>query len=136
LTAADRGERVISVERLRQAPEDILAAVVADSVADGVSFVRRLVDEWSTGRVRHLYVLTTHRRLGIGARLVREVVTAARGRFDRLHLRTRNDAAAALYERLGFRARRDDPHCTHVMDVEGDASGAMQISQVIRQPGP
>jgi ribosomal protein S18 acetylase RimI-like enzyme/catechol 2,3-dioxygenase-like lactoylglutathione lyase family enzyme len=164
----------ISLERLRQAPADALAELLADSEADGVRFVRRLLDEWSTGanrfgqpsealfiarsagtvvglcglnidpyataagdtrvgRVRHLYVHSTHRGLGIGGRLVTEVVAAARGRFERLHLRTGNPTAAALYERLGFRRRRDDPHCTHVIDVEHDAGGAMKISQVIPQ---
>src|SRR5712692_11944046 len=34
------------------------------------------------GRVRHLYVLSAFRRLGVGQRLVAEVVEAARGRFD------------------------------------------------------
>lgn len=69
------------------------------------------------GRVRHLYVLLAHRRRGIGRRLMGEVVAAARGRFDRLHLRTRNPAAASLYERLGFRRRDDVPDCTHVLDL-------------------
>jgi ribosomal protein S18 acetylase RimI-like enzyme/catechol 2,3-dioxygenase-like lactoylglutathione lyase family enzyme len=164
----------ISLERLRQAPTTILAALLTDSEADGVRFVRRLVDEWDTGvnrferlgealfvarsgdtvvgvcglnidpyaasggdtrvgRVRHLYVESSHRRLGIGGKLVAAVVAAARGRFDRLHLRTGNPAAAALYERLGFRRRREDPGCTHVIDLEPDAGGAMKISRVIPQ---
>jgi ribosomal protein S18 acetylase RimI-like enzyme len=165
---------VVSLERLPQAPADLLGALLTDGEADGVRFVRRLLDEWSTGanrfgqpgealfiarsagavvgvcglnidpyataggearvgRVRHLYVLSTHRRLGIGGRLVTEVVAAARAHFDRLHLRTGNPTAAALYERLGFRRRRDDPHCTHVIDVERAAGGAVKISQVIPQ---
>jgi ribosomal protein S18 acetylase RimI-like enzyme len=164
----------ISLERLRQAPADALAALLADSETESVRFVRRLLDEWRpganrfeqpgealfvarsagavvgvcglnidpyatadgdtrVGRVRHLYVVSTHRRLGIGGTLVTEVVAAARGRFDRLHLRTGNPTAAALYERLGLRRHRDDPHCTHVIDVERDAGGAMKISQVIPQ---
>jgi ribosomal protein S18 acetylase RimI-like enzyme len=69
------------------------------------------------GRVRHLYVLSAHRRLGIGQRLVEEIIAAARGRFDRLHLRTANPEAARLYERLGFGRRADVPHCTHVMEM-------------------
>ena len=71
----------------------------------------------SVGRVRHLYVLTAYRRLGVGQQLVTEVITAARGRFDRLHLRTGNPAAAQLYERLGFRRRVDVDDCTHVMEL-------------------
>jgi ribosomal protein S18 acetylase RimI-like enzyme len=71
------------------------------------------------GRVRHLYVLTSHRRLGIGERLVREVIAAARGRFDHLHLRTGNTAAARLYERVGFCRCAGVPDCTHVMALGG-----------------
>lgn len=147
---------MISVERLQQSPAAILGALVSDSEAQGVRFVRRLVDEWSTGdnrfdqpgealfvahragtivgvcglnvdpyegphvgRVRHLYVLSTHRRLGIGARLVAEVMRTARASFDRLRLRTANPGAAALYERLGFRPAGGDPHCTHIIALEG-----------------
>lgn len=69
------------------------------------------------GRVRHLYVLVAHRRLGIGRRIMAELTAAARGRFDVLRLRTTNRAAAALYEGLGFRRRDDVPECTHVLDL-------------------
>jgi len=69
------------------------------------------------GRVRHLYVLSPWRRAGIGGRLVAEIVEAARGRFDRLHLRTQNPAAARLYERLGFVRRTDVAHCSHVLEL-------------------
>jgi GNAT superfamily N-acetyltransferase len=69
------------------------------------------------GRVRHLYVLEPWRRAGIGEQLVTEIIEAARGRFDRLQLRTQNPAAARLYERLGFRPRADVAHCTHVLEL-------------------
>jgi ribosomal protein S18 acetylase RimI-like enzyme len=79
------------------------------------------VDPYTTqpnvGRVRHLYVLNTYRRLGIGRHLVTEVMEAARGRFDSLRLRTGNPAAAQLYERLGFRRGVDVAACTHVLDL-------------------
>ena len=151
---------MISVERLRQSPAEVVGTLVADSEAHGVRFVRRLLDEWDTGvnrfeqpgealfvardagaivgvcglnidpyvrghgeqrvgRVRHLYVLSTHRRLGVGRRCVTEVMATAWGSFDRLHLRTGNPAAAALYERLGFHRGGEDPHCTHIIAVDG-----------------
>jgi GNAT superfamily N-acetyltransferase len=71
----------------------------------------------SVGRLRHLYVLSAHRRHGVGQDLVTAVVQAARGRFDRLRLRTRNPEAGRLYERLGFRPTAHVPECTHVMDL-------------------
>ena len=74
-------------------------------------------DDPRTGRVRHLYVMVAHRRSGVGEQLVADVVEAAQGRFDRLHLRVTNPAAARLYERLGFRRASGEPHHTHVLDV-------------------
>ena len=69
------------------------------------------------GRVRHLYVLVPHRRSGIGEQLVADVVEAARGRFERLRLRTTNLTAARLYERLGFRRTGEGRDRTHVLDL-------------------
>jgi GNAT superfamily N-acetyltransferase len=69
------------------------------------------------GRVRHLYVLSTHRGLGIGRSLVEAIVEMARGRFDTLRLRTHDPDAARLYERVGFRPCADSPDCTHVMPL-------------------
>lgn len=69
------------------------------------------------GRVRHLYVLSACRGLGVGRQLVAAVIEAARGRFDDLRLRTENPAAAQLYERLGFRRSAGVADCTHLMDL-------------------
>jgi ribosomal protein S18 acetylase RimI-like enzyme len=74
-------------------------------------------DDPRIGRVRHLYVLVPHRRSGVGEQLVADVLEAARGRFERLHLRTTNAIAARLYERLGFRRIAARDH-THVLDVD------------------
>jgi GNAT superfamily N-acetyltransferase len=54
------------------------------------------------GRLRHLYVLSGQRRRGIGQALVRAVIEAAQGVFDRLRLRTDSPEAARFYEGLGF----------------------------------
>lgn len=70
-----------------------------------------------TGRVRHLYVLMDRRRQGIGTRLVREVIAAARGNFDRLRLRTDNPQAAAFYAQLGFQPTLGEPDCTHFLEL-------------------
>jgi ribosomal protein S18 acetylase RimI-like enzyme len=144
------------IERLSDPLADAFEALVADSERDGQRFVRRLVEEWASGRnrfdrphealfaalvegrligvcglnvdphvtqpavgrVRHLYVMASHRRLGVGRRLVEEVIRAAGGRFDTLRLRTHNPAAARLYEALGFR-RTDVADCTHLLVLRG-----------------
>ncbi|HET9925685.1 MAG TPA: GNAT family N-acetyltransferase [Methylomirabilota bacterium] len=69
------------------------------------------------GRVRHLYVLSAYRKLGVGERLVGEVIAAGRGQFGILRLRTQNEAAARLYERMGFRRCADLADCTHLMEL-------------------
>jgi len=69
------------------------------------------------GRVRHLYVLSAYRRLGVGRQLVGRVVDAARGRFGRLRLSTRNPEAARLYERMGFARSVGTPDHTHVLEL-------------------
>lgn len=69
------------------------------------------------GRVRHLYVLSAYRRLGVGGRLVGRVVDAARGRFGRLRLSTQNPEAAKLYERMGFARSAGAPDHTHVLEL-------------------
>jgi GNAT superfamily N-acetyltransferase len=69
------------------------------------------------GRVRHLYVLSDRRTLGIGRRLVEDIIAAARGPFGRLRLRTNNPSAARLYERVGFRRSPELADATHVMEL-------------------
>jgi GNAT superfamily N-acetyltransferase len=79
------------------------------------------VDPYTTdpriGRVRHVYVLATHRRHGVGAVLVGEIIAAARGHFHTLRLSTSNPDAARLYERLGFRPRANVARCTHILEA-------------------
>jgi ribosomal protein S18 acetylase RimI-like enzyme len=146
------------IERLASLVPDAVSPLVAESEAAGLRFVRRLVEEWTSGanrfdrpgealfaatrsgrvvgvcglnvdpyatadgvgrvgRVRHLYVLSAHRGLGIGRRLVGAVIAEARGRFHDLRLRTENPAAARLYEGLGFQRCADIAACTHRMPV-------------------
>ncbi len=145
----------MSIERISDLTAGQVAALVAESEAQGSRFVRRLAEDWASGanrfdrpgealfvardeerivgvgglnidpytteptvgRVRHLYVLTAYRRLGIGRRIVEEIIEAARGRFERLRLSTSNPEAARLYERLGFHPRADIAHCTHAMEM-------------------
>jgi len=69
------------------------------------------------GRVRHLYVLTPSRRLGVGRQLMEQVIDSAGDRFDTLRLRTHNEAAARLYVGMGFRAVTGAGECTHVLEL-------------------
>ena len=68
------------------------------------------------GRVRHLYVLTSQRGRGVGRQLVARVIARASDRFESLRLRTNNEAAARLYEALGFRAGEGGTF-THVLEL-------------------
>lgn len=74
------------------------------------------------GRVRHVYVSAAHRNQGIGSRLVREVIVAARHSFDRLRLRTNDPPAARFYERLGFLRCAADSSATHELDLANAAT--------------
>src|SRR5262245_19579286 len=87
-----------------------------DIVAVGGLNVDPYAIDPATGRVRHLYVVAAHRRRGLGATLVTEIIAAARGHFHTLRLSTSNPDAARLYERFGFRPRSDVAKCTHIME--------------------
>jgi GNAT superfamily N-acetyltransferase len=69
------------------------------------------------GRVRHVHVLATHRRRGVGRRLMQAILTEARGHFRLLTLRTFNPAAAAFYRSLGFHTEPPIPHATHHLEL-------------------
>jgi ribosomal protein S18 acetylase RimI-like enzyme len=100
-------------------PGEALFGAGLDSLLVGVCGlnVDLYADDPRVGRVRHLYVLTAHPRLGIGRQLVGAVVAAAHGPFATLRLSTTNPAAARLYESLGFRRHAGDAHCTHVLEL-------------------
>jgi GNAT superfamily N-acetyltransferase len=70
------------------------------------------VSDRGIGRVRHLYVLASRRRQGIGRRLVTQVIVSATRSFRMLRLRTDSPAAATFYEALGFEPCTDAA-CTH-----------------------
>jgi len=70
-------------------------------------------DTEQIGRVRHLYVLASARRHGVGSLLVHHVLQEARRSFAIVRLRT-TPAAAAFYLRLGFTSI-DEKTASHVM---------------------
>lgn len=75
------------------------------------------------GRLRHLYVKASHRRSGVGRRLVAALEAHARGHFRALVLRTESEAAARFYAVLGYRALPPGGTATHRRDLgtAGDA---------------
>lgn len=100
-------------------PGEALFAALIDGRVIGICGLN--VDPYTAtegvGRVRHLYVLSAYRRLGVGRQLVSRVVEAANGRFDKLRLSTQNPAAAQLYERLGFDRRIGATDHTHLLEL-------------------
>jgi GNAT superfamily N-acetyltransferase len=66
------------------------------------------------GRVRHLYVRRSSRRLGVATALVRHLLDLASDHFDIIRLRTDTEQATAVYRRLGFTAAPDET-ASHVM---------------------
>ena len=67
-------------------------------------------------RLRHVYVSSNARRLGVGSVLVKRLIEDARENFDVMRLRTMTAEAAAFYERLGFQ-RADGEAVTHVLSL-------------------
>jgi GNAT superfamily N-acetyltransferase len=111
-------EWVSGTNRFNKRGEAIFAASAAGALI-GVCGLN--VDPYASdprvGRVRHLYVLSGFRQLGVGRQLVEAVVAAAKGQFGLLRLQTESGEAAEFYEALGFQRQSDMPDCTHVRVV-------------------
>jgi GNAT superfamily N-acetyltransferase len=72
------------------------------------------VNELDTARIRRVYVRSAWRNKGVGRALVTALVDHARTNFHCIRLRTENDEAARLYERIGF-STINDPDATHIL---------------------
>ena len=70
------------------------------------------------GRVRHLYVLSSNRRQGIGSQLIKKIIYYAQGNFDFLNLRTYNAEASNFYLAQGFQRCYERPECTHILRLK------------------
>lgn len=68
------------------------------------------------GRVRHLFVGTEYRRLGIGRMLLSHLLVDAGDVFSRVRLRTTTYEAARFYQNTGF-SKIEDRDATHEIDV-------------------
>lgn len=69
-----------------------------------------------TGRIRHLYVLPTYRRCGVGKTLLKHLLERADAAFDEVRLRTDNHDAALFYEGFGFE-RMQRGAATHLIKL-------------------
>ena len=70
------------------------------------------------GRVRHLYVLSSKRRQGIGSKLIKQIIQQAKPNFDLLNLRTNNPQANLFYLAQGFQRSYERPECTHILKLK------------------
>lgn len=70
------------------------------------------------GRVRHLYILSSRRRQGIGTLLIQNIIEQARQNFDLLNLRTNNPQADRFYLARGFQRSYERPECTHILKLK------------------
>jgi GNAT superfamily N-acetyltransferase len=85
-------------------PGELLLGAFVGSGLVGVGGVSR--DPYAPapglGRIRHLYVLKSHRGQGIGRALMDRLIKHGRAHFSVLRLSTQAPEAARLYESYGF----------------------------------
>ncbi|MDX2139047.1 MAG: GNAT family N-acetyltransferase [Chloroflexota bacterium] len=72
------------------------------------------------GRVRHVYVLPTARRMGIGRQLVTALIDHSRAHFRILTLRTPTAHGDAFYRALGFSTQPVYAEATHWLALDTD----------------
>ena len=66
-----------------------------------------------TGRVRHLYVLSSWRGQGVGKQLVQRIIDEARLHYRLLTLRTLTEPASKFYCAIGFQMKPEIFAATH-----------------------
>lgn len=95
-------------------PGEILLGAYSGSLLAGVGGrnVDPYRDDVRMGRIRHLYIRTDHRRLGVGRHLMEALISDAGTFFDCLNVRAPPEAFA-FYERLGFSRMVGDETATH-----------------------
>lgn len=76
--------------------------------------------EPTIGRIRHVYVLPSHRRGGIGKRLVETLIAQASDHFTTFTLRTTTEHGHAFYTALGFTDQPRFPDATHWLEKRSD----------------
>ena len=89
----------------------------AEMVVVGGLNVDPYLAEKHTGRVRHVYVLSSWRRQGVGSLLMQEIIQQAQKHFRRLTLRTFSGQASQFYLSLGFKTAPGDKNVTHFLEL-------------------
>lgn len=69
------------------------------------------------GRIRHVYVMQSHRRTGIGGQIVRALINQGAAQFHSITLRTLTAHGDAFYRAIGFSSEPRFDNATHWMAV-------------------
>lgn len=95
-----------------------LAGLFEEGLLKAVAGLNRdpFTDDFSVGRIRHVYLLEEWRRLGFGRMLVEHLTYGVAHPFTTVRLRSSNRTASAFYEKLGFTkiTYKYATHLTHV----------------------
>lgn len=103
-------------------------------VAIGGLNVDPYLDDASVGRIRHVYVLPSARRFGVGSVLIRSLLACARTDFARVRLRVGTPRGRPFYEALGF-ATTDEVDATHEIDPHRMAPGPETVDRRVGDTG-
>ncbi len=98
---------------------EILLGVFAGDECAGICGLNidPYAEDLRLGRVRHLFICEAYRRQGLGQQLLTSIIEQASENFDRIRLYTDSKAAAALYEKTGFRKSFRFKE-SHIMDLK------------------
>jgi GNAT superfamily N-acetyltransferase len=85
-------------------PGEKLWGLFAENELIGIGGLNRdpYVGATNIGRVRHLYILKSHRRKGYATMLLLHIIAEAKPHFTLLRLFTDQETAGQFYETLGF----------------------------------
>jgi GNAT superfamily N-acetyltransferase len=97
-------------------PGEKLWGLVAGTELIGIGGLNRdpYTKDVNAGRVRHLYIRQTYRRMGYATLLMNAIISQARRQFTVLRLFTDNPVASEFYKKLGFQTTTGDK-VSHVL---------------------
>jgi GNAT superfamily N-acetyltransferase len=96
-------------------PGEALFGVYSDQHMIAIGGLNRdpYLQEGDTGRVRHVYVLSSWRGQGVGKQLVQRIIDEARRHYRLLTLRTLTEPASKFYCAIGFQMKPEIFAATH-----------------------